>query len=149
MFLTTILLLSMYYQFPSDISEHFAKEVTADEEYAKALDIKSVELNDPINISSSSLQKETPDKFAIRQQKLDKLRDSLKSSHELMEKSFDVIKKKGANSSTVFDNDIFDRTTYYEFQEGEYSGINKCYSECNGNCLEFGYTGHAWCFPNE
>jgi hypothetical protein len=27
------------------------------------------------------------------------------------------------------------------------SGVCKCIKECDGNCLEYGYTGDAICFP--
>lgn len=29
------------------------------------------------------------------------------------------------------------------------SGIDKCVKNCNGNCLELGYTGLSFCFPNK
>ena len=137
-FLMTILFLSVYYQFPSDVNERFAEEITADEEYVKTLDI-----------SSDGSGNNTQNKFTERIDIMNKLRDALKTSHEIEEKTFELIKKNGIKQNTIFDNDIFNRTTYYEFKEGDYSGINKCHNECDGNCLEYGPTGHAWCFPNE
>ena len=43
--------------------------------------------------------------------------------------------------------DVFDDATYYEYKEGTLSGIYKCWKECTGNCLAWGYSGHGWCFP--
>lgn len=143
-FLITILFLSVYYQFPSDVNERFAEEITADEEYAKALNS-----NELIDIPSNDLSNGVQNKFTKRTSMMNKLRDTLKTSHEMEEKTFELIKKKGINQNTALDSDIFNGTVYYEFKEGEYSGINKCYDECTGNCLEYGHTGHAWCFPNE
>lgn len=146
MFLITILSLSVYYQFSSDINEHFAEEITADEEYIKSLNLNGS--TDSVGVSSSFLQNDGQNKLTKRETQMNKLRDSLNSSHEMEEKTFELL-KKDQSKSTIFDNDIFDRTTYYEFKEGDYSGINKCHNECDGNCLEFGPTGHSWCFPAE
>jgi len=46
-------------------------------------------------------------------------------------------------------SDIFDNAIEYDFKEGEVSGIERCYNECNGNCLEYGLTGFAWCFKDQ
>ena len=43
--------------------------------------------------------------------------------------------------------DVYDGTIFYEHVEGEFSGNDKCLKECEGNCLAYGITGHAWCFP--
>ena len=32
---------------------------------------------------------------------------------------------------------------------GEESGLEKCMNQCDGNCVEFGVTGIAYCFPNQ
>ena len=44
--------------------------------------------------------------------------------------------------------DLFDNTTYYELKEDnmQNTGINQCLKDCDGNCLEYGVTGNAWCF---
>jgi len=46
------------------------------------------------------------------------------------------------------EKDIYEGSVEYEYTEGEYSGIYKCLDECDGNCLEYGITGKAWCFEN-
>ncbi len=53
-----------------------------------------------------------------------------------------------------FSDRILDGTIYYpnEFDNGESMGrlvkrgIDKCLSECPGNCVEYGQTSNAWCF---
>lgn len=150
LFLVTILSLSIYYQFYNP-NELFEENIVVDEEYVKSLE--PVEENketveetvEETNMVNEEV--EISNKFVDRQNEMDKLRDSLSSSHEMEEKSFDDILNNSPNQSTVFDNDIFDNAIYYENKEGVYSGIKKCRADCKGNCLEFGPTGHSWCFP--
>lgn len=37
----------------------------------------------------------------------------------------------------------------FNFMDPTSSGICKCMRECDGNCLEYGYTGDALCFPKK
>jgi hypothetical protein len=43
-------------------------------------------------------------------------------------------------------SDIFEDAVKYDYVEGEVSGIEKCYNECKGTCLEYGLSGSGWCF---
>ena len=41
----------------------------------------------------------------------------------------------------------FDDLIVYENQPNGITGLDKCYSECPGYCVEYGLTGTANCFP--
>lgn len=84
--------------------------------------------------------------FERRDAQMKRLRERLTSSHELPEQTFDDITKKRSDDTT-FDDELFKTAKYYEFKEGEKTGIQQCIEDCDGNCLEYGYTGFAWCFP--
>ncbi len=64
----------------------------------------------------------------------------------------DFDKLKNNNPPNKFlDDDLFKSVVTYEndtFPEGKI-GLEKCIQNCNGECLEFGVTGIAHCFPNE
>ena len=50
-------------------------------------------------------------------------------------------------SNTYEDKLFTDMITYENDPDGGQIGLDKCLAECQGNCLEFGQTGLAWCFP--
>lgn len=46
------------------------------------------------------------------------------------------------------DDKIFNDVYSYENDQNlEILGIDKCLKDCNGNCVEYGQTGTAFCFP--
>ena len=45
--------------------------------------------------------------------------------------------------------DIYEDTILYSNTEDGRLGIDQCYEKCSGNCLEYGVTGDAFCFPAE
>jgi hypothetical protein len=54
--------------------------------------------------------------------------------------------------SDTFDDPLFSDVVFYMGDgtlEGEI-GLEKCLKQCkNGNCVEYGVTGDAYCFPND
>jgi len=100
------------------------------------------------NDSNSNYTDADLNTFQKRAALMKRLRDRLTSSHEVAEQTFDDIVSK-RNEDTTFDDDLFKNAKFYDFKEGEEQGIDKCFRDCNGNCLEYGITGLAWCFSNE
>jgi hypothetical protein len=48
---------------------------------------------------------------------------------------------------------LFENLTFYINDEDPYKkggklGLEKCFDNCIGSCVEFGITGNAFCFPN-
>jgi len=65
-------------------------------------------------------------------------------------KHFDDIKVNKPPNIT-YEDDIFANIITYEndiYLDGKL-GLEKCIEQCNGECLEFGQTGIAHCFPND
>jgi hypothetical protein len=70
--------------------------------------------------------------------------------------TFEALRKESPISKT-FEDDLFKDLIYYENDEsikmiegGETlgrMGLDKCLENCKGQCLEYGQTGVAWCFP--
>jgi len=49
-----------------------------------------------------------------------------------------------------FYDKVFDDVSYYpnEYDEDKvYPGVYRCTMECPGNCVEYGVSGNAYCFP--
>jgi len=46
-----------------------------------------------------------------------------------------------------FYDKVFDDVTYYPNEKNGLTGWYKCKEECPGNCIEYGITGHSYCFP--
>jgi hypothetical protein len=58
------------------------------------------------------------------------------------------------DGSNLVDDDLFRDVVVYEndtdpYAQGGKIGLEKCISECNGNCIEFGVTGKGICFPRK
>ena len=99
-----------------------------------------------------NIKNKSPSRLSIRELKLEEERKKLgPSKHELKDRSIEEIIKKSEKKDTDQSPGIFDDTVYYENREedGLNSGILKCLKECDGNCLEYGITGVAWCYPKE
>lgn len=51
------------------------------------------------------------------------------------------------------DPQFYDVITYNNdenpYKEGQRNGLAKCLDNCNGNCVEFGVSGIAFCYPNK
>jgi hypothetical protein len=51
---------------------------------------------------------------------------------------------------SLLNDPLFKDVIYYEnnVQTGRL-GLDMCIEECNGNCVEYGQTGNAYCFPKK
>lgn len=81
---------------------------------------------------------------------------NISPKHELDKKSMKTTAKQYPNQRNIFHDSLYDhsfndpysKTTYHKHVEGKKnSGLRKCLNTCKGNCVEFGITGSAWCFP--
>ena len=56
--------------------------------------------------------------------------------------------KSGTRS---FDDKLFDDVTMYKSNPKDVSqmGLYTCLEKCKGNCVEYGMTGDAFCFPEK
>lgn len=50
------------------------------------------------------------------------------------------------NPTTFVLDDIYEKTQQFDNSSDGRLGIDKCYENCKGNCVEFGITGFAFCF---
>jgi len=62
---------------------------------------------------------------------------------ETLEQTSNISGRK--NPIIFLDDPFFNNLVYYKNDENEL-GIDKCVKECDGNCVEFGVTGLAYCF---
>jgi len=60
---------------------------------------------------------------------------------DIMSDKMEILMDPVFSNVTVFNNDS------NPYIKGEHIGLAKCLAECNGNCVEFGITGTATCFP--
>lgn len=60
--------------------------------------------------------------------------------NKLDDKQADLLYDPLFQNLIVYNNDL------NPFLPGEESGLDKCLNKCNGNCVEYGMTGTAWCF---
>ena len=63
---------------------------------------------------------------------------------------FGGIKLEYIKSGTVsFDDKLFDDVKMYksDIKDLKKAGIYECLEKCNGECVEYGVTGNAFCFP--
>ena len=64
----------------------------------------------------------------------------------------EIEKIKIREGSDTFDDPLFSDVVFYMGDgtlDGEI-GLEKCLKQCkNGNCVEYGITGDAYCFPND
>jgi hypothetical protein len=51
----------------------------------------------------------------------------------------------------TYDDKLFDDVISYENDPNDSlnTGVYKCLTDCSGNCVEYGMTGLAYCFPPE
>ena len=47
-------------------------------------------------------------------------------------------------NESLFEDDIFYQ---YDSDTDKPTGYDKCITECNGVCVDYGLTGSAWCYP--
>ena len=54
------------------------------------------------------------------------------------------------NNYSLLNDPLFKDVIYYEnnIQTGRL-GLDMCIESCNGNCVEYGQTGNAYCFPKK
>lgn len=57
-----------------------------------------------------------------------------------MSKQIDILTDTMFKDTKVFNND----DNLYE--DGNFTGLEKCFDKCDGTCVEFGVTGIAYCF---
>jgi len=60
---------------------------------------------------------------------------------DIMSDKMEILMDPVFSNVIVFNNDL------NPYVKGEQIGLAKCLAECNGNCVEFGITGTATCFP--
>jgi hypothetical protein len=55
------------------------------------------------------------------------------------------------SGNRTYDDKLFDDLISYENDPNDplNTGVFKCLTECSGNCVEYGMTGLAYCFPSE
>lgn len=58
------------------------------------------------------------------------------------------INKTGQRDRSLLDDPLFGDVKEYNNDDDGRLGLDKCLEYCNGNCLEFGQTGVAYCFPS-
>lgn len=59
-----------------------------------------------------------------------------------------------SESIQLLDDPLFSDVILYNndpdpYDDGQKTGLQKCFDECNGVCVEFGISGIAYCFPHE
>lgn len=62
-------------------------------------------------------------------------------TEDIMSESLNILLDPVFSNIIVFNNDT------NPYAEGETIGLDKCLKQCNGDCVEFGITGIATCFP--
>ena len=63
-------------------------------------------------------------------------------------KKFDDL-RKDQPLILISEDKLFNDIVPYENQVDGRLGLDICLEKCNGECLEFGQTGNAYCFPND
>ncbi len=58
-----------------------------------------------------------------------------------------------SESIQLLDDPLFSDVILYNndpdpYKNGQKSGLQKCFDNCNGVCVEFGISGIAYCFPH-
>lgn len=54
------------------------------------------------------------------------------------------------NNYSLLNDPLFKDVIYYENNiDSGRLGLDMCIEECNGNCVEYGQTGNAYCFPKK
>lgn len=68
--------------------------------------------------------------------------------------SIEVYKRPNSHSIKYFEDeqvlnvvgdDVYSNVVYYN-NDSKTTGLQLCERECDGNCIEYGYTGRATCF---
>lgn len=59
------------------------------------------------------------------------------------------INKSSSRDHSILDDPLFGDVKEYQNDDDGRLGIDKCLENCKGNCLEFGVTGIAYCFPRD
>lgn len=74
--------------------------------------------------------------------------------------SFSVLSEEAKNSGTpqnripLLEDPSFSDVIFYTNDDNPYVdnqkiGLQKCFDQCNGTCVEFGITGSSFCFKNQ
>ena len=72
--------------------------------------------------------------------------------HESFTSNADPLTQYKSLVSYEYDN-LFSDIVFYpnddDVDTGGRIGLDKCFQSCQGNCIEYGVTGTAYCFPSE
>jgi hypothetical protein len=72
------------------------------------------------------------------------------------ERKQDITKIEPGGSQSLLNDPLFKDVIYYENDIIQFNkdgsiigelGLSKCFKKCNGVCIEYGITGHAYCYP--
>jgi len=60
-----------------------------------------------------------------------------------------LVQENIKTGSRTFDDKLFDDVITYKssLTDTKDTGVFKCLEQCKGNCVEYGVTGTAYCFP--
>ena len=53
------------------------------------------------------------------------------------------------NNYSLLNDPLFKDVVYYENDNNGRLGLDMCIESCDGNCVEYGQTGNAYCFPKK
>ena len=61
-----------------------------------------------------------------------------------------LVQENIRTGSRTFDDPLFNDVITYKssLTDTRDTGVYKCLQSCKGNCVEYGVTGTAYCFPN-
>ena len=68
---------------------------------------------------------------------------NMAQNNEMTQNTVNLLKDPAFSDLIYYSND------FNPYEPGQYLGLQKCFSECNGTCVEFGITGNAFCFPKK